>query len=68
MASSGMTKRSDRIIAYHKGSGRGREPKQTTCVRMAGVEGVTRGERATGIPWEPSYLYLFVPMKVNEWA
>src|SRR6266516_1056736 len=30
-------------------SGRGREPQQTTCVRMAGVEGVTRSERATGI-------------------
>ena len=31
------------------GSGSGREPKQTTYVRMAGVEGVTRSERATWI-------------------
>src|SRR5262249_4460485 len=45
------------------GSGQGKEPKQTTCVRMAGVESVTRSERATGIPWAPSCLYLFVPMK-----
>ena len=32
------------------GSGKEREPEMATCVRMAGVEGVTRGERASGAP------------------
>jgi len=30
------------------GSGMGRWTDRTTCGHMAGVEGVTRGERATG--------------------
>src|SRR5215813_3167700 len=32
------------------GSGKGREPEVATCVRMAGVKGVTRAQRAAGIP------------------
>src|SRR6266702_2210545 len=32
------------------GSGTGREPEQTACVRTVGVEGVTRDQGATGMP------------------
>jgi hypothetical protein len=32
------------------GSGKGREPEVATCVRMACVEGVTRAQRAAGMP------------------
>jgi len=31
-------------------SGKGRGPAPATCVRRVGVESVTRGERAAGIP------------------
>jgi hypothetical protein len=33
---------------------------------MAGVEGIARGERATGKPCEPSRLGLFVLVTVEE--
>jgi hypothetical protein len=32
------------------GNDLGRWPEQATCVRMAGVEGVTRAQRAAGMP------------------
>jgi hypothetical protein len=32
------------------GSNQRRVPERATCVRMAGLEGVTRDERATGKP------------------
>jgi len=48
------------------GSGTGRWPEQATCGHMAGVEGLTRGERATGRPCESSRLGLFVLVKVEE--
>ncbi len=35
------------------------------CAHTAGFEGVTRGERAARIPYEPSRLDLFVPVAVD---
>jgi len=32
------------------GNGKGRSPEQATCVRTAGFEDVTSGERAAGRP------------------
>jgi|SRR5436305_12458902 hypothetical protein len=40
------------------GSGPGRWPERTTCVRMAGCEGVTRVHRAVGTPGWPFFLEL----------
>jgi len=47
------------------GSRTGREPEVATCVHMAGVEEVTRAQRAAGRPREPSLLGLFAPVKVD---
>src|SRR4029453_3822523 len=46
----------------------GRELMQGRCVRMAGVEGVTRAQRAAGRPGEPSLIELFAPVTVDGWA
>src|SRR6266446_863503 len=48
------------------GSRQRRGPERTPCVHAAGVEGVTRGERAAGRPCESSHICLFVPMKVGR--
>src|SRR5215831_8144871 len=42
-----------------------RRPEQAACVRTAGVEGVTRGERAAGRPREPSRRGLFVTVAIG---
>jgi hypothetical protein len=47
------------------GSGKVRWPAQTRCIRTASFEGVTRGQRAAGMPCEPSRLGLFAPMIVD---
>jgi len=48
------------------GSGTGRWPEQARCGHMASVEGITRGEKATGKPGEPSRPGLFVLATVEE--
>jgi len=35
---------------------------------MAGVEVVTRGPRAAGMPWQSSRPCLFVPITVDGWV
>jgi hypothetical protein len=47
------------------GSSQGRRPEQATCVHTARFEGVTRGERATGMPETPSRLGLFALVTVG---
>src|SRR2546422_3923721 len=44
-----------------EGATDGRELMRGRCVRMACVEGVTRAQRAAGMPGEPSLVELFVP-------
>jgi hypothetical protein len=48
------------------GSRQRRGPAQATCVHTGGVEDVHRGERAAGMPCEPSHLGLFTPVKVGR--
>jgi hypothetical protein len=47
------------------GGSKEREPEVATCVRMACVEDVTRAQRATGRPGEPSHLGFFAPVTVD---
>src|SRR5229473_6923156 len=51
-----------------EGATGGRELMRGRCVRMACVEGVTRGERATGWLGEPALLGLFDPIMVDGCA
>src|SRR5262249_49296138 len=50
------------------GSSTGRGPAQAMYAHTAGCEGVTRDERATGMPCEPSGPGLFVPVAVDGGA
>src|SRR5262245_49382228 len=50
------------------GSSTGRGPAQAMYAHTAGCEGVTRDERATGMPCEPSRPGLFVPVAVDGCA
>src|SRR5215510_13873049 len=50
------------------GSSTGRGPAQAMYAHTAGCEGVTRDERATGMPCEPSHPGLFVPVAVDGCA
>src|SRR5215468_12057083 len=50
------------------GSSTGREPAQARYAHTASCEGVTRDERATGMPCEPSHPGLFVPVAVDGCA
>jgi hypothetical protein len=50
------------------GSNQRRVPERATCVRTAGLEGVTRDERATGKPRCPSRLGLFALVTVVRQA
>src|SRR4029450_1432998 len=47
------------------GSSTGRGPAQAMYAHTAGCEGVTRDERVTGMPCEPSRPGLFVPVAVD---
>src|SRR2546422_8470419 len=49
-----------------EGATDGRELMWGRCVRMACVEGVTRAQRAAGMPGEPSRIELFGPLKVGR--
>jgi hypothetical protein len=55
----GLTDRVGTWRAVVGGRGTVRRPAQTTGVRTADVEGVTRGARATRMPRWPSHLSLF---------